>query len=152
MENFLMFLKILFLGKTILLTPSPVDLSNQWLELTPNITIEAVTSGASLGIQISPNDPLLNNVKNSKDVFGKLKEAIPIGTLVAKLIDLNGHEILLSHSYFSISDFSFSREDSVRILVTSAKSIPTDLKFNKIKIMSSIEIKDVKIYWKNFKH
>lgn len=146
------FFLILFFSKIILLTPTPVNLSSQWLEITPKSPMQAVTGGASLHIAISSNDPLLKNPKENgvENLFSELEKVFPSGTLIGKLVTSNGDEILLSDGGFSISDFSLSQEGAVKIILDGDDPISTDLSFERVLIRSRINLSGVRIYWKNY--
>jgi len=57
MKNLLL---ILFFSKIVLLTPAPIQLTDTWLELSPDKPIEAITSGASIYIDITSSIPSPN--------------------------------------------------------------------------------------------
>ncbi len=146
MENFIIFLKVLFLGKTILLTPVPIDINNQWLELKLNEPLEAITSGASLEVRFSRQYQLFIGLKDFNDIYEIANESLPEGGIEAELIDENGNKIILSGRVLSFS------KDYVSYGLIGNAPLPTSIKFNRIKLKSNIKIEGVEIFWKNYKH
>ena len=141
---------ILLFGKAILLTMSPVNLNNNWLELTPLKTFKALNRGASLNVQLSTDDMILKSINHNEDIFSQLDKLIPDGTIEAAVVDENNSVIELSNKDFSISDSTFSREDSVRIILVPRKPFPTGVDFKLVKIRSNIKLNNVNIFWKNY--
>jgi hypothetical protein len=145
MDSFITFLKMLFMGKAILLTPVPVDINNLWLELELNKPLQAITGGASLEVRFSRKYQLFMGLKNSNEIIEVAKKAFPEDMIEAKLVAQNGNEIILSHRVLSISN------DYVSYGIVDIVPLPTNVKFNELKLKSSIEINDVEIFWKNYK-
>ena len=141
---------ILFFSKTILLTPTPVDLTNNWLEITPQESFSAITGGASILIQVPIEDSRIKTINRDGDIFNQLDRIFPPETYEAILTDSKGNIILLSERHFSISDFSFTREDSLHISLSAKSPMPTKVEFISVKIKSISVINNVKIYWKNY--
>jgi hypothetical protein len=133
------FISILFLSKLILLTTLPVDLRENWLEITPKSPLKAITAGASLQVDIS-------DIVNRESDFKVLQQLFPKGTIEAKLVSRSGEEVLLSDGNFAYS------EKNVRIILSGITPIPTNKEFTKVLIRSNKEIRNVNLYWKNYKH
>lgn len=136
---------ILFLGKSVLLTPTPVTLENK-VTLIPKEPISAVTAGVSLEIDVS------NIVKTSKEegiieFRERVKKLFPPHTIKASLVQKNGKEITL----FYTGGHLFN-DKSTRLALHSQSKVPTDKKFIKVIIKSKIKMEDVMVYWKNYKH
>jgi hypothetical protein len=53
MNDIFTMLKILIFGGSTLLTPDPVDINTEILAIKPESSIEAITNGASLNIDVS---------------------------------------------------------------------------------------------------
>ena len=51
-------LMILLFGKTVLLTPTPIDLSNNWTTIIPKKPLKAITDGANIEIDVTSLIPL----------------------------------------------------------------------------------------------
>ncbi len=138
------FLLILFFSKTFLLTPDPVNFIGE-MELFPEEPLSAITSGASLQIDVS-NFTKGINIKNNGIIESRklLKEIIPEGSVNAILYSKDG-EVPLDESGFALSN------SGVILMLSSKTGVPVDIEFDKVKIISRIEFKDVQVYWKNFK-
>ncbi len=133
-----LFLLIFFL-KTILLTPDPVTISNNALEIFPEKPLKAITGGAAIYIDVS-------NYGNKKVSFDEIRKKFPERSVHGKLVTKNGKEIILRHQGFSTSN------DEIRLIVGGIESVPTDTKFVKVVLWSEKELKDVKVIWINGKH
>lgn len=140
------FFLILFFSKTVLLTPVPVDISGE-LVIRPEKPLEAITPGASLGIDVSD---LIGRLKIKEagviEVRELLKEKITEGSVSATLHGTKGEKVVLNESGISIAN------DVARLNLYADAGVPTNVAFNKIIITSRTELKGVKVYWKNFKH
>ena len=140
------FFLILFFSKTVLLTPVPVNISGEMV-IRPEKPLEAITSGASLEIDVSDFTGRMK-IKETGilEVKQILKEKIPQGSVTATLHGSKGEKVALNESGFSIAN------DGARLSLYADSGIPTNVAFNKITITSSTELRGVKVYWKNFKH
>ncbi|MBU1138636.1 MAG: hypothetical protein KKA76_06640, partial [Proteobacteria bacterium] len=139
-----LFFMILFFGKEILLTSSPVDITNEWLILNLEKQISAINSGATLNVQLSPNDPIMSKLQTLDDPFDGLVKNFPNETIEAILIDTNNDEVKFQSGSFSISDFTFQRSDSVRIKLLDRTGVLLNRKFKTLKIKSEIPLENVK--------
>ena len=127
---------LLLFSESILLTPSPITLTEKWVDIIPSKSIEAIAGGAALYVDIS------NFVK--KYDYEKLREQFPQNTIEAKLIAKAGNEFTIAN----IDGFSKSK-DQICIIVAGKEEIPTNLKFSKIRIKSNIDLYGVSIIWRN---
>ena len=154
MQDILTFLKIVFLGKTILLTPEPVELDENWLELNLNSPVSVVTGGASLLVQIPPSDSLIISAKKiaKGNVFETLEQLLPENNFQAILHTVSGVQIALDQRSFTISDFSLTAEDSLRIKLTGDAPLSESDEIKRISVKSLRHFTTVKIFWKNFTH
>lgn len=138
------FFLILLFSKTVLLTPDPINLHGR-LELVPDKPIEAITSGAS--IQLDVSSMAAWNGKEDILAFRKrLSDLFPSGTIKAKLVG-NGEEVTLSYQ----GNHQFNK-DNVMLSLYTDDGIPTGVEFTKVIIESSIKLNRIKVYWKNYKH
>lgn len=144
------FLLILLLGRSILLTPEPVNISNQWIVIPIDNSITAINSGATLNVQLSVNGQLVTEIKKVDNHFKKLKELLPDETIEAVLSDKDGNQVKFTNTGFSISDSTFIRDDSVWITMKKLTGVVLNQKFSQLKIRSSIDIEKARIFWKNY--
>ena len=131
----------LLFGKSVLLTPVPIDLVGT-TELRLNPPIEAVTSGASLEIDVS------SQVTPSRDflgAFARVEKAFPLKTVKAELIRSAANEVTpLIYVGPTASD------TNVYLKLRSLNEMPTGLKFDTLRITTENEIKSARVYWSNF--
>ena len=138
-------------GKIILLTAYPLHFgANEWMILELDKNLKAVNGGAALFVQVPINDHRIVNLKGSDDVFRDLEVAFPDKSIKAVLTTSRGKDLSFSNTRFAISDFSFSKEDSVRIMLTYDGPVPTDVTFDSVKIKSIQPINNAKVFWKNY--
>ena len=128
----------MFFGRTFLLTPEPVSISESWLELTPQKPISAVTGGAALHVDVTQEIGYVS-------ITGDLERIIPPGTVTAELIPESGAPIRITNG-----PSGHGKEDVFLILVPENGEVPTDTKFRKIRIRSVRPLKRAKISWRNY--
>ncbi len=139
------FFLILFFSKMVLLTPSYVDINHGVDGYTVILQepISAITPGASIQIDVTEMlDPFgkgdLFKIRSAiSDLFkeGSIKVTLGEGSEAIRLVYEGG---------------SLIGDDSV-FLALSGENIPTGVDFNKLIIKTEIQLKRVKIYWKNYK-
>jgi hypothetical protein len=138
MEDIVTLFKLLFFLKTTLLTPSPINIGDEWVSITPNEPIVAITGGAAIYIDVTHHLAQIET-KIASDVFHD-------GSIKAKLIQKDGSELLLQNSGTSLG------KDTIWLIITREASISTDVEYVEVQLKSSIPIEAAKVYWKNGKH
>ena len=140
MSDILTMLKILLFGGSTLLTPEPIDINTNIFTIEPKSSIEAITKGASLNIDVSQY--ILS--EKMTDGFNEIKEKFPQGCITATLISEQGQKVVL--------DKSSGRWGGAKKMVNlhAANGVPTDIEFNKIELVSCKEIKSTKVTWYNY--
>ena len=138
MSDMITFFKLIFFLKTILLTPSPIDISNEWVSIKPSEPLEAIIGGTAIHIDIT------QFVKPFQ--LDEVLKKFPNVSIEGKLILQNGKEVLL------ISKGISHGNNTVRLIVSGVSSVPTDTKFVEVKLKSKSNIKSSSIYWKNGIH
>lgn len=131
------FFTLLFFSGSLLLTPKPIDIGKEWVNLIPNKPIEAVNGGASLELEVT------KAVGNADDV-AKLDKMLPAGTIEAELIPEKGLPFILRNS----SAYVFS-DNKVSVKMMANSAVPTKIKFNRVRVRSSVSIKSVSVTWIN---
>ncbi len=137
------FLLILFFSKTLLLTPSTVKIFGEYV-LVPESTLTAITSGASIQIDITKFSSLINvKEKGIIETRKYLTSVIPKGSVLATLYSKN-ISVTLANQNFSISN------DNAYLMLSSKQGIPVGVEFDKVVITSKVPLSGVKIYWRNY--
>ena len=138
MDSLVTFVKLLLFLETILLTPEPIHIGNDWISITPEHPIKAITGGAAIYIDvtkyIAPFD------------WDTSSEHFQEGVVQGRLIKLDGSEITLANSGTSHDN------DFVWLIVDSEAPLPTNVEFVHIKLRSTKPIESALVYWKNGKH
>ena len=135
---------IFFFSKTVLLTPYPIDLYGS-IELTLDNPIEAITTGAGIEIDVST----MIKWESREDIEGferRLLSLFPPGSVSAKII---GNNIKLPMYYEGAYSFN---ENSVVLYLDAKHGVPTGIKFSMVIVSSTVEMKNIKIFWRNYKH
>ncbi len=133
------FFAILFFGKWVLLTPNPVSVEGH-LELSLEDPIVAVTSGASVRIDVS-NLVSGSSISEIKQSFDSI---FPESCVSAVLQGPDG-PVALSRTSSLLSN------DQTLLSLSSDTGVPTKTEFSRIELTSCVELKDVNIYWANYK-
>lgn len=88
----------------------------------------------------------ISTIANGEKDFKALQRLFPKGTIESRLISSSGEDVLLCDGNFAYS------ENEVRIILSGIAPIPTDKVFTKVLIKSNKEMRNVKIYWKNYRN
>ncbi len=139
------FFTILFFSKTTLLTPEYVDvgISPDRYELTLNKPISAITRGAGIEIDVSKTI-LADGASSILQIREEVAASFPKGSITATLIGKGG-EIQLTYQGNSMIG-----ANSVRLDLSNV-GIPTNQKFERLVLVTEVELASVKIYWRNYK-
>ena len=137
------FFLILFFGKAVLLTPVPIDLHGR-VEMVPPEPIKAITSGASIEIDVS-SKITWDGKENILDFRKRVAELFPSGTITASLVRPDSSELALVYEGF----YSISKDD-VRLSLYAPNGVPTGIEFTKVIVDSTIELNGIQIIWKNY--
>ena len=135
----LTFIKILFLGGVTTLTPNSIDIGDKAVRIVLKEPIEAITSGASIIIDVSEHI----KAKTVSDAFKEIDIKYPNGCIVAKLISNDSNEIILSESSGAWGN------NNISIHLRAKNGIPTDLEFNLVEIKSCKSIMGTNLKWRN---
>ena len=140
MNDIFTLLNILIFGGSTILTAEPVDINTKILTIKPESSIEAITNGASLNIDVSQY--IL--AEKMTDGFKEINEKFPQGCITATLITEHGEKVVLSKSS--------GRWGGAKKMVNlhAQNGVPTDIEFNKIELSSCKEIKTTKVTWYNY--
>jgi hypothetical protein len=137
------FFLILFFSKTILLTPDPINLFGE-MEIIPDKPLKAITSGATIQLDVSS---MIGKNQGITEFDKTMEKNFPAGSFQATLYGSNNKEVTLRYD----GHYSFSDKD-VRLTLSTDSGVPTDAEFSKVRITSSIRLKNIKVFWKNYKH
>ena len=136
---------MLFLGKSVLLTPMPVDINGTY-ELSLTKPLNVVTSGAYVSIDVTAM--LAQKFKREIDLSvleAKFYALVPRESIEASLIAKNGEVSKFTHISFGQSD------DADYLILSRQGGLSTDKKFVKMVITSKAPLKGVQIEWSNYR-
>lgn len=136
--SILIFFKILFFGETILLTPIPIDVVHRY-KLHLKEPISALTSGAHFRISI------LN--KNKDYSYPKIYDTVPPQSITIELYDINDTKTIFK---FERGVYGSKNEQGI-LLYSKNIDLSKNYKYNKLILYTTVELKDIKIKWSNFK-
>ncbi len=130
---------MMLFSKIIILTPAPITLSDKWVEVVPKEPLRAITSGAGIFIDVTS----IVGVELEND---SLRNTIPPGSIIAKLIDKQGRELKMTNG-----DAYSTSKDTTELILLSETTMPIKNDFIKLIIKSKKNIESIKITWKNCK-
>lgn len=139
------FFLILFFAKTVLLTaggPVYMGSGDTVIELTESIS--AITSGASVQIDIS------STVQWGDESISSIRERLhgkyPSGSISAVLFSKDYGEVKLAYTGSVLIS-----KDRVLLSLYSADGMPLGVEFHKIVVSTEVDLKDVLVFWRNYK-
>lgn len=132
---------VLLFGKTILITPLPIDISKLY-QLQLERPIFALTSGAAVEIEISSMIPKALGPVESIEYA---KKTFPKGCVSAKLTQSRGTQESEIRSMGNV----VGMKGGFRLLLESATNIPLDVRYDRLEILSCKPIYRTRIYWRN---
>jgi predicted transcriptional regulator len=139
------FIIILFFSKTILLTPSAINIDKgEKYVINLNESISAITTGANIQIDVSNmiiKDTLKINLIETRRIVSDMFDK---GSIQAVLISEND-KIMLTYQ-----GENFINEKNIR-LVLSANKVPIGVDFSAIEITSDVKLEQIEVFWKNYK-
>lgn len=144
MQYIYIFVLSLFLGKSILLTPIPIDINGSF-DIDIKNSLNVVSTRPYISIDIT--SMLLPQIKPGVDLlsFEKIfKAKFPENSIEASLFEKNG-EIT------KLTNISFAQGNENNWLILSKNGdIATNKKFVKVVVTSKVPLKDVLIKWTNY--
>lgn len=146
-ENFKTLFKLILYSKHILLTPTPINLDENWLEITPNRPISAITGGACIYVDVSNSYSAISNSTYRGDILSRetLHSTFPDESLNAILLEEDGTR----HVFNFTGSFAGSGRGQVSLILAGTQPTPENIKFIKVFIRSKIKIYNAKIIWVN---
>ena len=145
MEGFIQFVKILFLAKSILLTPAPIDLDEHWMEIKLKKPLVAITVGAAVEIQFGEGHEYFKGSENIGTTSEMADEFLPDGTFSAELTDTQGSIMILNKRNILLTNHH------AIYAITGDSPFPVGVEYTKLRIKSSKPTHGVEIYWKNYR-
>ena len=140
------FFLILFFSKWVALTPQSIDIADE-IVLSPDKPLTAITGGAGVHIDLSDFAPAVGIKRvGIEESIRILNEMIPLESVSGYLLTGEGQRILLDGAFFSLEN------DRAWMVLTSSSGIPTGPEFVTLSIRSSVELRGVLVYWKNYRH
>ncbi len=128
---------LIFFSKIVVLTETPINLSEEWTTIYFAKPVTAITAGATIKVEFV--DPNLVSMS-----YLELNNKFPPKTVFVKLYDTDGYNILLKNT----GGFSFGN-NGVWMIIDNKGSIIEGKKYYRIDIKSKKNIENVKIIWEN---
>ncbi len=136
------FLLAIFFSEVVLLTPQPIDVRQQ-VELRSESTIEAISPGAAIEIEVSN---LVGTVSGISEREKRISELFQPGSLIAELRSEGAAPVVLRYE----GSFAWA-DEGVWLSLVSPEGVPTGVEFESILIKSELLLEDVSIRWRNFR-
>lgn len=137
------FFTILFFSKFILLTPESIDLTIGKNNIELKEPLEAITTGASVQIDVS-HLLQLDGSEGVFDVKNKVDERVPAGSVSSTLTSVSGQYLL------SYDGGILFRDAQVLINLVSKEGLPVNQEFTQLEVTTKISLSNVNVYWRNF--
>ena len=131
------FFLMLFFAKSILLTPSGVDLTHEWSQIPLDEPLEAITSGAAIYVDVTKH-------VDAGISIDELDATFPAGTIKVRLVREASQETLLGNN----SAYTFE-EGKVYLNLDAVDGVPTDKEFTGMYIQSAKPLSGVSLVWMN---
>jgi len=133
-------IKIILFGGSTLLTPNPIDIGHEPIQIAFEKPLKVITKGASINIDVSP----YITANNVFDGFKEIESSFPEGCVIAVLESVDGKKIVLSKSSARWGG------DNKMLNLKSNIGVPTGVKFVGIQISSCKAISDTNVTWYNY--
>ena len=144
MQNIYIFVLSLFLGKSVLLTPMPIDINGSF-EIDVKNSLNVVSTGPYISIDVT--SMLLPQIKPGVDLlsFEKIfKAKFPENSIEVSLFEKNGE-------LTKLTNISFAQSNENNWLILSKNGdISTNKKFVKVVVTSKVLLKGVLVKWTNY--
>ena len=138
MDGLITWFKLLLFLETVLLTPAPVTIGDEWVTVNPQEPLEAITGGAAIYVEVTEHAKPLE--------IERARKEFPTGMIKGELETANGMTISLTNVGTSLS------RHAVRLVVASDTPVPVGLEFTVVRLKSAIPLEGVDVYWKNGSH
>lgn len=144
MQNIYIFVLSLFLGKSVLLTPMPIDINGSF-EIDVKNSLNVVSTCPYISIDVT--SMLLPQIKPGVDLlsFEKIfKAKFPENSIEVSLFEKNGE-------LTKLTNISFAQSNENNWLILSKNGdISTNKKFVKVVVTSKVPLKGVLVKWTNY--
>lgn len=139
------FFRILFFAKTVLLTPDPINVLGD-IDLRPSEPLTAITTGASIEIDVSSmiKKPQQEGIVEFRR---RVAEAFPPGSINAKLLGKDNRQVTLWYD----GGVAFAK-DAIFLGLYAGDGVPIDAEFDRVKLTSRVQLKSVRVSWRNAQH
>ena len=137
------FLLMLFLGRSVLLTAEPMNLSGT-TEIVLKAPLKAVSGGARLGIDVSTLLSIRPE-ESISDFRDRARREFPPEVFSALLQSSDGRSVRLGYT----GNVEIGKTTVVLSLISSGP-MPTDQAFNRLSVSSAVPVRGVKLIWTNY--
>lgn len=132
--------KILLLGKAVLLTPDPIDIGRHWVHLVPTQPLTAIESSAHVEIHV----PWSTATTPSPSLRAQELEAkYSHGCVRAKLLS-KGRAM----ASFELRDKAPEKAAGILIL-KAERALPLKVEFDELQLRASCRLQRVTVEWRN---
>jgi hypothetical protein len=136
-------LKILLFSKIVLLTPTPINITES-VFLHYESTISAINTGGHIEIDVTKMMEAYSELGITKRMDA-LSRIFPQGTIRATLInEKDGIKITLNKLSHSVG------KESSSIILMAPTGVPTGVAFSMVEVKTKIPLEDVSASWVNY--
>lgn len=134
--------KLIIFSKDVLLTEAPIDIDENWNEITLDHPISALNSGACLKVDITASYYMA-----AGNAFPAPPAIFQDGAIVAILV---GHD--RSEHFFKFNGscgYSGGMNGRIFLYLEGKTKVPQGIDFTKFRIQSKLQLRNVDIIWMN---
>ena len=134
---------ILFFGKSVVLTPEPIDIVGEVTFQLPE-PVSAITRGAHVRIDVTRSLPSNIDTDDVIAVLDYLRDEFPDGSVTATLVTESGQMTILDRVGGSTGG------EVAELTLWSLSGVDTGVDFSELKIETTIRLEGVTVLWQNY--
>lgn len=133
-------LKILALGKVVLLTQGPIDIGNDWRRLTPPVPLTALDDGAHIDVFMNPMAALPGSADAKR---AAMKERFPARCVNARMQSDDDKRVSFLNTEERVT------AEGAYLVLHPTGPFPKRQVYSRIWVRASCPLRNVMVRWKN---
>lgn len=132
--------KVLVLGKALLLTPTPIDVGEKWVRIDPPAPLTAVDTQAYIAIKLSAPNTVASSTTARID---NLSETYSHGCVRVTMVTDKNKELRMKLKYATVD------KDDGYLIVQAPSQVPVTEKFTHLWLRATCPLNHVTVLWRN---
>jgi hypothetical protein len=134
------FILVLLFGGTVPVTPEPITaVSTETIAIKP---VSSIDGYGSLQLDVSSRIPASLGPFES---WSRAIDVFPKNSIEATLSQSGGQSSIILH----YSGESIFTKDGLRLILKPSTKIPSDARYDRLRISTTVPLEDVRVYWRN---